>query len=527
MKKTYLFVLFLFFYLSNIQACISVTDLKCENLKNPVAINNVIPHFSWKIKIDRAGARQVYYEIQVASDSMSLINGKADLWNSGKTKSATSVMTPYNGKPLSSRSLCYWRVRIWDDKGKASGWSETARFGIGILNNTMQGHYIGLSADAGNIGSPILRKSFTIDKKAISFLHVNSLGYHEVYINGEKVSDDVLSPAVSQLNKRSLIVTYDITPYIKEGENDLVLWLGKGWYKKTTFGAAYDGPLVKTQLDILQNGKWNTLLTTDSSWKGAPTGYTDTGTWQALQFAGERIDMRQIPGSLKKATLDNMKWYPVEIIAVPEHLATPEMSEPNKIQKTYAPVNITQLDNTTWLVDMGKNLNGWFEMRMPILASGHEIKMEYTDYIDKEGTFHDQGQSDSYISAGRNNEVFCNKFNHHAFRYIKIYNLPIEPRKEDIKAHLIHTDYKETSSFECSDPDLNAIHDMIQYTMRCLAFGGAIWSTVRTLNVQAMAVMEIHQPKPYKQCMIWLHYIPTGWKLGGETRCVKAAACRM
>lgn len=51
-----------------------------------------------------------------------------------------------------------------------------------------------------------------------SFLHVNTLGYHEIYINGRKVGEDVLTPAVSHLSKRSLIVTYDITPYLREGE---------------------------------------------------------------------------------------------------------------------------------------------------------------------------------------------------------------------------------------------------------------------------------------------------------------------
>jgi len=472
MKKTILFTLSLLLFLSGTQAATTITDLKCENLTNPNAINNVTPLFSWKIITDKVGAKQTYYEIQIASDSITLINGKADLWKPGKVKSPASVMIKYKGKSLASRSLCYWRVRIWDEKGKASEWSKTARFGIGILNNTMQGQYIGLPAEAGNTGSPLLRTSFNIDKKNTSFFHVNSLGYHEVYINGQKVSNDVLSPAVSQLDKRSLIVTYEITHYIKEGVNDLILWLGKGWYKKTTFGAAYDRPLVKVQLDILRNNEWNTLLTTGSSWQGAPTGYTDTGTWQALQFGGERVNMEFIPENMEKSTLDNLKWHPVEIVAVPEHLSTPEMSEPNRIQEIFSPVNIIQLENATWLVDIGKNINGWFEMHMSALSTGHEIKMEYTDYIDKDGKFHDQGQRDSYISAGRNNEVFRNKFNHHAFRYVKIHNLPTKPRKEDIKAYLIHTDYKATSSFRCSDPDLNAIHDMIQYTMRCLAFGG-------------------------------------------------------
>ena len=73
---------------------------------------------------------------------------KADLWNTGKLKSKTSVMVPYRGKTLTSRSLCYWRVRVWDAKKQASSWSPVARFGVGILDQSqMKGEYIGASVE--------------------------------------------------------------------------------------------------------------------------------------------------------------------------------------------------------------------------------------------------------------------------------------------------------------------------------------------------------------------------------------------
>ena len=74
----------------------------------------------------------------------------------------------------------------------------------------MQGEYIGSSAEGGKICAPILRKKINMTKGETSFLHINTLGYHEIYINGRKVGEDVLTPAVSHLSKRSLIVTYDI-----------------------------------------------------------------------------------------------------------------------------------------------------------------------------------------------------------------------------------------------------------------------------------------------------------------------------
>lgn len=450
-----------------------VAELKCENLINPLGIDNAAPHFSWKQRSIEPKGGQAYYEIQVASDSILLTQGKANLWHSEKVKSDASVMVPYQGATLNSRSLCYWRVRVWNQKGKVSEWSPAARFGVGILDGgQLRGDYIGLSSEAGKICAPILRKKVRMNGKQTAFLHVNTLGYHEIYINGKKVSDDVLSPAVSHLNKRSLIMTYDVTSYLKDGENDLLIWLGQGWYKKTTFGAAYDGPLVKAELDILKDGKWELLAATDTSWNGCESGYSDTGTWRALQFGGERVDGRILPADLSRRTLDQMKWYPVVKIDVPQQVASPQTCEANKIQKVTKPVSIKKMEENTWLVDMGRVLTGWFQMTMPLLPEGHEVTMEYSDNLNKQGEFEKQGESDIYITAGRQGECFSNKFNHHAYRYVRITNLPVKPEIDWMKALQIYGDYQQTSAFECSDPDLNAIHNLIQYTMKCLTFSG-------------------------------------------------------
>jgi len=149
-----------------------LSELKCENLINPLGIDNVTPHFSWKLKGNGWKGGQTYYEIQVASDSILLTQDRADLWNTGKLKSNVSVMVPYQGKALTSRSLCYWRVRVWDAKKQVSSWSPVARFGVGILNKSqMQGDYIGASIEGDKICAPILRKKVKLTQGETSFLH--------------------------------------------------------------------------------------------------------------------------------------------------------------------------------------------------------------------------------------------------------------------------------------------------------------------------------------------------------------------
>lgn len=473
MKKSILLTLCCFIKMSILAAStITLSGLQCENLTRPDGIDNTVPHFSWKIHCDNP-MQQQFYEIQVGSDSLRLTKNKADLWGSAKTQSSASVMVPYKGRELKSRMLCYWRVRVWNEKGEVSAWSPIQRFAIGILeNDKLSGEYIGLSAGNGDIRSPLLRKTFAMSQLGTTFLHVNSLGYHEVYINGAKVGNRVLAPAVSQLNKRSLIVTYDVTSYLRKGENDIVIWLGQGWYKKTTFGAEYDGPLVKAEMDVLKNGAWNLVFATDNTWTGRESGYSDTGTWQALRFGGERIDARILPANLAKDGLSKMKWFPVTVVPVSAHMETPQMCEPDKVQEVLIPKNIKDLGEGVWLVDMGKVITGWFELEIPRLDAGHQVTVTYTDDVVKDPDFKEQGESDIYIASGKSSDVFRNKFNYHAFRYIKIENLPQKPTAGQIKSYLIHGDYKPAATFKCSDSDLNAIHDMVQYTMTCLTYSG-------------------------------------------------------
>ena len=447
-------------------------DLRCENLSNPIAIDNAVPHFSWKITSQHS-MHQCTYEIQVATDSLKLVKGNADLWDSGRMTSDQSVMVPYKGKKLSSRMLCYWRVRVGDEQGRQSTWSSIQRFAIGILDSdTFNGAYIGLAE--GDVRSPLLRKSFIIKQKGSAFLYVNSLGYHEIYINGKKADSQVLSPAVSQLDKRSLIVTYDVTPLLRQGENDLVIWLGQGWYKNPGhFKAQYEGPVVKAELNIQNNGEWKNIIKTDHTWKGCESGYTDIGSWKFLRFGGERIDARMVPANLSTDELNKREWSKVAEIAIRKHIASPQMCEPNRIQETLSPKSITPAGQGTWIVDMGKVLTGWFELQVPQMPAGHEITVFYSDYMKEDGEIEEQGESDFYITSGASSgNTFCNKFHHHAFRYVRISGLPYKPTPKQIKAHLIHGDYLPASTFSCSDKDLNDIHDMINYTMSCLTFSG-------------------------------------------------------
>ncbi len=148
------------------------------------------------------------------------------------------------------------------------------------------------------------------------------------------------------------------------------------------------------------------------------------------------------------------------------------MTELNAITETIVPVSITALSPDTFLVDMGKNFTGWIEFRFPKLADSQRIRMEYNDFLDSNNKFRNKNRWDEYVASGDGQEVFTNKFNYQAFRYMRVVGLSEFPDAGSIKGFLVHTDFESASGFECSDPDLNAIHDMLFYTLQCLSIGG-------------------------------------------------------
>lgn len=453
-----------------------IDNLCCENLKNPLGVNSNTPRFSWEIKSDRNGTEQKAFQLQVASGIDKLKKNNTDLWDSGKVESSSSIWVTYKGNKLRSGAVGYWKVRVWDESGHVSPWSTISHFSIGLLSETdWQASYIGLPSEAGFNDCPQLKKSFklkTIGERTL--LHVNSLGYHEVFMNEQKIDKSVLSPAVSQFKKRSLIVTYDVSSYVKKGNNELMLWLGSGWYNKKSSGDKNTGSLVKAQLEQLTDNQREIILKTDSSWLGRSSEYTRIGRWRSGNYGGEEIN-----GVLKADNIFSEKevensWTPVTEQVVKNHKVSPQMAEQNMITTTINPVSIKRLSPESFLIDMGKNLTGWFEIHFQKLQKHQKVTIEYCDHLDKNAQFVDQKQTDRYIASGEGLESFINKFNYHGFRYVKVSNLAEEPNLKSVKAHLIRTGFKAASTFQCSDPELNDIHNMLQYTLQCLSLGGYI-----------------------------------------------------
>ena len=117
-----------------VAAAASVGDPRCEHLHNPAGLDIPQPALSWVITSDRRAETQTAYQVLVASAADLLGADTGDLWDSGKVASAATAQVAYAGRPLASRSQCWWKVRVWDRDGNVSAWSPAASWTMGLLH---------------------------------------------------------------------------------------------------------------------------------------------------------------------------------------------------------------------------------------------------------------------------------------------------------------------------------------------------------------------------------------------------------
>ncbi len=465
------------------ETALSVEGLRCEYLVNPLGMDVEKPRLSWTLAPGPRGRRQSAYQVLVAGSPANLQRNLSDLWDSGKIISDQTAFVPYAGQPLASGTQAWWKVRLWDQEGHVTPWSAPAHWSMGLLHDSeWYGRWIGLARPAEvKEGTPLpfpwLRKTITLAKKPQrATAYVNALGYYELYVNGKKVDDYVLAPAVVDYSHRNWYLTHDITGYLVEGRNTVALWLGRGWYVRGHPGVVYDGPMVRAQFDIvLPDGK-TLAVGTDGTWKAKASPITPLGRGTAFgDYGGEHDDARLEVPDWNGAKLDDSAWEAAATFDPPKVTTSAQMVEPNRILETLHPVKIEATAAGGWLIDMGKNFTGWLELRLPSgMTAGKNLKIEYADNPPAGGRYGTYNQRDEYVTRAGADQAVCSRFNYHAFRFAHVTGLAQAPSAGSIRGYFMRTSYGRAGDFESSDDLLNRIYRLVTWTYQCLSLNGYV-----------------------------------------------------
>ncbi|MCU4164193.1 family 78 glycoside hydrolase catalytic domain [Carboxylicivirga caseinilyticus] len=476
MKKSNLRLLIalVFFVVSHgISAKTEIKNLVTEYLTNPVGIDIIKPRLSWQLFSTETNVMQSAYEIRMASSSNNLIKGKDLIWSSGKILSDQSVNIEYNGPELQSKQRVYWQVRIWDQKGKVSKWSQPAFWEMGLLQTTdWKAKWISANEDKTDspLPCPYFRKQFSTAKTIQSArIYVTSLGLYQLFLNGEKVSNDLFSPGWTSYNKRLQYQTYDVTSLLKN-ENAIGAILGDGWYRGRIGWARnknyYGNKLaLLLQLEIkYSDGSAETIIS-DENWK------TSTGPILASGiYDGETYDARLEKKGWSTSTFDDNQWNSVIILDHSKDMLVASQSNPVQGTIEIKPIAIITTPKGETVLDMGQNMTGWLRMKVKG-EQGNKVSLSFGEVLDKEGNFYRDNMrsaktTDTYILQGDEEETFEPHFTFHGFRFVKLIDYPGTPQLDDFTGVVIHSDMQPTGSFSCSDSLINQLQHNIQWGQR-------------------------------------------------------------
>ncbi|WP_262245928.1 glycoside hydrolase family 78 protein [Parapedobacter soli] len=463
--------------------------LRCEYLENPTAINIQSPRLSWVLEASdntMFGQRQTAYRILVASAARHLAKENGDVWDSGWVTSDQMQHIAYGGKKLHSDRTYHWKVQVKDERGIVSAWSKPAYWTTGLFDpGEWKAQWIGSDelydrkASENNITDPWFRKTVELRKRpGKATILVASVGYHELYVNGERIGDEVLAPAVTDHTKRARYVAYDIADKLKRGSNVIALWLGTSWSIFPGYILHEDRPLtpiVTAQVAIYDEVSPNdddqpvVTVVTDATWKTHPSPNRLLGKWDFRNMGGELWDARKEIADWNKTTCDETTWKPATEYT-PNLALSPQLVAGNRLFDEIRPVNIEERADGSYRVDMGVNFAGWTEVGVKG-QEGDTIRFLYSEREQDDMTFN---LHSAYVIGATGKGIFRNRFNYSSGRWITITGLDVAPDINDIRGWMVRTDYGNAAQFESSDTLQNWIYDRVRWTFENLSLGGFI-----------------------------------------------------
>jgi alpha-L-rhamnosidase len=487
---------------------LAVNGLRCESQTDPLGIGDPRPRLSWVLTSDRRGEAQTAYHVVVASTAAGLAQDRGDLWDSGKVPGAQSVHVEYAGRPLPSRTIAHWKVRVWDADGRPSAWSEPARWEMALVD---PGDWTAIWLNDGKITpatdeafyepdpAPLFRRDFTLPSPVTrARLYITGLGYYEASLNGARVGDRVLDPGWTMYAKRVFYSTYDVTQALRQGRNCLGVMVGNGWYNPLPLRMwgrlnlrdhlVTGRPRFIAQLEVeLADGSRQSIVS-DASWRVADGPLLSNNV-----YLGEVYDARLEQPGWDAPGFNDTGWRRAVPAREKVGPLEPQPQPPIKATGTIAPAAVTEPRPGVFIFDMGQNFSGWATLAVTA-PRGSRVTLRYGELLNADGTLNPltsvagqikgrrtssdgvsrpvggsgapdvAWQADSYIASGSGLETFSPRFTYHGFRYVELTGYPDRPPHNAVTGVRLHADVAEAGSFTSSDPLINQIQDITRRT---------------------------------------------------------------
>ena len=447
-----------------------ISHLRTSAFNHPLGLDKT-PLFSWRVE-------DATPEMLIPSANIQVLDASgAEVWDSGVVATPTVLEVLYAGPALAPRTPYQWRVRVRDQHGNDSEWSEPAEFETGLLGGDL-GHAAWIRVDEQpRVGetAPVqyLRNEFMLVASVRrARAYSTALGWYRLSLNGADVLGPGFYPGFTAFEGRVEYQVRDITSLLRVGTNVIGIKLADGRFRGRIGAmgtpAMYGNRTAAiARLEIeLKNGETVTVVT-DSSWEG--------GHGRILSSdprAGEIVDAR-ISDSWNSVggTIPDR----VRVLAVEEDRTLVGVTAPALVElKPIAAISTTTSRSGAVIVDFGQNLHGLvcITARGP---AGAKITVNHSEVLKPDGevdlgyltggTPHNTyiGPNTFLLSGGTDH--FQPEFCTQGFRYAAI----IADKGVELLAFAavpVQADLEYHGSFECSESLVKRFHDNVVWSMR-------------------------------------------------------------
>jgi alpha-L-rhamnosidase len=366
-------------------------------------------------------------------------------------------------------SLLFWTDEEWKASNKEEkGWTELKFDDSKWVAAKSLGQF-GMQP-WGNVRTPegrrqparYLRKDFTIDKKvARATVYFSGLGWSELYLNGGKVGDGVLSPEIADYAKRVFYVNYDVTKQLRHGTNTFGVILGNGTYyaprsEVSTGVASFGWPKMRLQLRVEYSDGSTSEVVSDESWQLTIQGpiranniydgedydanYDLTG-WNSPDYNAAPVPSRE-RGTVVPEPAWKPKWQPAQTVHAPAGELVPQMTEPIRVAETLKPIAFAEPQPGVFVFDMGRSITGWCRLKVRGPAQP-EVMLRHAESLKPDGSLDLSGLGgakamDIYKARAKGgDEVWEPRFTCHRFRYVEVTGYPGKPTLHSIEGQAL------------------------------------------------------------------------------------------
>ena len=447
-----------------------VESITVDYAKDPVGITRA-PRFSWVLSSDKRETVQTSYHLDIAADRD--FSGKMYEITEASERSVFHTF-PF---PLQSLTKFYWRVKVTDNHGEESEFSPVGSFVTGLLDHReWKAEFISAEteADRDNSKGTYLRNRFPKRGRVKeAYICATALGLYQLYINGERIGQDEMTPGWTSYHKHLCYQVYDVTKQLQSAEREFCVGalVGAGYYKgemgflhlRGNYGTR-TGFLCQMRI-YYEDGSVQDICT-DEDWQGmdSPILFSEIYDGEIYDAAMETEDWCRPDGQMDR-------WREVSVIKYDKRTLVSQFAGKVGRMEEFPAKRIFVTPKGELVVDFGQNMAGWVSGVLRNTTRGDRLELRCFETLDKEGNVYTENlrgakASYSYLCKGADREEYCPHFTYMGFRYAQIVSAPCEIRPEDIRAYALYSRMEQTGSFRCSNQDINQLWSNIVWGLK-------------------------------------------------------------